>query len=74
MTDFTPRHAIVTGSDSGIGAATALALAEAGLDVAITYHSDKDGAEETAEGVRARGVRAVVAQFDATDFGSVPGR
>ncbi len=71
--DFTPRHAIVTGSDSGIGAATALALAAAGVDVAVTYHSDKDGAEETAAAVRARGARAIVAQFDATDFDSVPG-
>ncbi|MEI3867649.1 SDR family oxidoreductase [Microbacterium sp. CCNWLW134] len=69
MTDtFTPRHAIVTASDSGIGAATAIALAEAGLDVGITWHSDKDGAEKTAEEVRARGSRAVVTQFDATDL------
>ncbi len=33
---FEPRHAIVTGSSSGIGRASALALARAGLDVAIT--------------------------------------
>lgn len=66
---FTPRHAIVTASDSGIGAATAIALAEAGLDVGITWHSDEEGAQQTAEAVRARGGRAVVAQFDATDFG-----
>jgi NAD(P)-dependent dehydrogenase (short-subunit alcohol dehydrogenase family) len=65
---FAPRHAIVTASDSGIGAATAIALAEAGLDVGITWHSDQDGAEQTAEAVRARGSRAVVTQFDATDF------
>ncbi|MGH6728724.1 MAG: SDR family NAD(P)-dependent oxidoreductase, partial [Sphingomicrobium sp.] len=32
--------AIVTGGESGIGAATAVRLAEAGADVAITYHSD----------------------------------
>ena len=50
MTDFAPRHAIVTASDSGIGAATALALAEAGLDVGITWHSDEEGAQRTAEG------------------------
>ena len=66
--DFSPRHAIVTASDSGIGAATAIALAEAGLEVGITWHSDREGAEATAEEVRARGSRAVVAQFDATDF------
>ncbi|MDL5353192.1 SDR family oxidoreductase [Microbacterium sp. zg-YB36] len=65
---FSPSHAIVTASDSGIGAATAIALAEAGLDVGITWHTDRDGAEQTAEAVRARGSRAVVERFDATDL------
>ncbi|SIR99854.1 SDR family oxidoreductase [Microbacterium sp. RURRCA19A] len=72
MTDFSPRHAIVTGSDSGIGAATALAFAAAGIDVAITYNSDEDGAQKVAAAVRERGARAVVAQFDATDFDAIP--
>jgi len=69
---FTPTHAIVTASDSGIGAATAIALAEAGLDVGITWHSDEEGAQQTAEAVRARGARAVVTQFDATDLTGAP--
>ena len=68
---FAPRSAIVTASDSGIGAATALALADAGMDVGITWHSDQDGAEETAAGVRERGRRAVVSRFDATDLEAV---
>lgn len=63
-----PRRAIVTASDSGIGAATAIALAELGIDVGVTWHSDREGAEATAEAVRARGSRAVVARFDATDL------
>ena len=63
-----PRRAIVTASDSGIGAATAIALAEAGLDVGITWHSDQAGADATADAVRARGARAVVVRFDATDL------
>jgi NAD(P)-dependent dehydrogenase (short-subunit alcohol dehydrogenase family) len=71
--DFSPRHAIVTASDSGIGAATAIALAEAGLDVGITWHSDEEGAQRTAEAVRARGGRAVVTQFDATDLDNAGG-
>ena len=58
------RAAIVTGSDSGIGRATALALAEAGHDVGITWHSDEEGAAETAQRVRATGRRAVVARLD----------
>lgn len=69
MTDgFSPRHAIVTGSDSGIGAATAIALARAGLDVGVTWYSDEAGANATAQAVRDVGGRAVVAQFDATDL------
>ncbi|MFE1646734.1 SDR family oxidoreductase [Microbacterium sp. P01] len=65
---FAPHRAIVTASDSGIGRATALALADAGMDVGVTWHSDKEGAEETAEGVRSRGRKAFVVQFDATDL------
>jgi NAD(P)-dependent dehydrogenase (short-subunit alcohol dehydrogenase family) len=63
---FTPRTAIVTASDSGIGRATAIALARDGMDVGITWHSDSDGAEDTAERVRALGRKAVVARFDGT--------
>ncbi|MET0842854.1 MAG: SDR family oxidoreductase [Mycetocola sp.] len=65
---FSPKFAIVTGSDSGIGRATAVALAEAGMDVGITWHSDQAGAEETAKEVRSHGRNAVVAQLDTTDL------
>ncbi|MFC8680478.1 SDR family oxidoreductase [Microbacterium ureisolvens] len=71
--DFAPRTAIVTASDSGIGQATAIALADAGLDVGITWHSDEEGAEKTAAAVRERGRRAEVTRFDATDLESVAG-
>jgi len=67
MSDNRPRTAIVTGSDSGIGRETALALAEDGVDVGITWHSDEDGANETARLVRERGRKAVTAQLDTTD-------
>lgn len=66
--DFAPRRAIVTASDSGIGQATALALADAGMDVGITWHSDEEGAERTAAAVRERGRAAEVTRFDATDL------
>jgi len=66
--DFTPRTAIVTASDSGIGRATAVALALAGMDVGITYHNDQEGAEATAEEVRSRGRQAYVAHLDTTDL------
>ena len=65
---FSPRTAIVTGSDSGIGRATAVALAAAGMDVGITWHDDEEGAERTAEEVRSHGVKAVVAELDKTDL------
>jgi NAD(P)-dependent dehydrogenase (short-subunit alcohol dehydrogenase family) len=58
------RRAVVTGSDSGIGCASALALAEEGVDVGVTWHTDREGAERTGEAVRARGARAVVARLD----------
>jgi NAD(P)-dependent dehydrogenase (short-subunit alcohol dehydrogenase family) len=63
---FLPRAAIVTGSDSGIGRAIAVALAEAGMDVGITFHTDEEGAETTATEVRSHGRSAWVAQFDAS--------
>src|SRR5256886_287358 len=52
------RVALVTGASSGIGRAIALAYAAAGADVALTYHGNRSGAEETAEQARAAGRRA----------------
>ncbi|GHF39020.1 hypothetical protein FHX82_006624 [Amycolatopsis bartoniae] len=63
-----PRTAIVTGSDSGIGRAIAAALGGGGVDVGITYHSDADGARDTAEEVRRLGARAEVRHLDLTDL------
>jgi NAD(P)-dependent dehydrogenase (short-subunit alcohol dehydrogenase family) len=58
---------IVTGSDSGIGRAVAIALARAGHDVGITWNTDEAGAEATARSARAAGVRAAVRRLDLTD-------
>jgi NAD(P)-dependent dehydrogenase (short-subunit alcohol dehydrogenase family) len=62
------RKAIVTASDSGIGKATAVRLARDGFDVGVTWHSDREGAEDTAREVRELGSDAVVAQLDVTRF------
>ena len=67
MTDRTRPLAIVTGADSGIGRATAVALATAGHDLLITYRSDHDGAEETAAEIEAQGATARVERCDQTD-------
>jgi NAD(P)-dependent dehydrogenase (short-subunit alcohol dehydrogenase family) len=62
-----PRLALVTGADSGIGKATAELLATEGYDIAVTYHSDAEGAEDTRAEVERRGQRCFVAQHDAAD-------
>ena len=72
MATTRPR-AIVTGSDSGIGKASAVALADRGFDVGITWHEDRDGAESTADEVRALGARAEVRHLDLDDLPSAVG-
>ena len=68
---LTNKVAIVTGADSGIGQAIAALFAEQGADVAISYHSDREGAEETKRRVEAAGRRGYVAQSDVSDPASV---
>jgi glucose 1-dehydrogenase len=58
------KVALITGSDSGIGQATATAFAGEGADVIITYLDDADGAGRTREAVEAAGRRALVVQCD----------
>jgi len=60
--------AIVTGSDSGIGRATAVRLAAEGFDVGVTWHEDERGAHQTAEKVRRHGRRAEVRRLDLADL------
>jgi NAD(P)-dependent dehydrogenase (short-subunit alcohol dehydrogenase family) len=59
-----PRLAVVTGGDSGMGKATAELLATEGFDVALTYHTDQAGAEDTAAAIETRGRRCLVARHD----------
>src|SRR5690348_10856917 len=58
------RAALVTGADSGIGRAVALAFAREGADVVISYLDEHDDAKETARLVEGAGVRAVLAPGD----------
>lgn len=59
--------ALITGSDSGIGQATAIAFAKEGADVVISYLNDEEGAERTRAAVEAEGRRALVVQCDVSD-------
>jgi NAD(P)-dependent dehydrogenase (short-subunit alcohol dehydrogenase family) len=60
-------NAIVTGGNSGIGRATAVALAAAGFDVGFTWHAEEERAESAAEEIRSHGRRAELAQVDLHD-------
>lgn len=60
------RNAVVTAGDSGIGRATAVALAAAGCQVGITWHSDEQGAAETVREIWDAGGRCEVEQMDLT--------
>ena len=59
--------AVVTASDSGIGEASAVALARRGFDVGITWRSDEQGAQEAAAQVRDAGRRAEIRRLDLSD-------
>jgi 3-oxoacyl-[acyl-carrier protein] reductase len=58
------KAAIVTGSSSGVGHATAVRLAKKGCSVVINYSRKREAAERVAEEVRALGVKAAVVQAD----------
>ena len=64
MSRLTEKIAVVTGSDSGIGQATAIALAGEGASVVVQYLKDADGAEATRRQVEAAGAKAIVVQAD----------
>ena len=59
--------ALITGSDSGIGQATAVEFAKEGADVVVHYLSDADGADHTRKAVEAENRRAIVVQCDVSD-------
>lgn len=68
----TPRRTVViTGAESGIGAACARIFGEAGDHVAILYHSDAAAAEASATAVRQAGGEATIVQCSVDDEASV---
>jgi glucose 1-dehydrogenase len=65
------QTALVTGANSGIGRAIALALGRAGADVIINYVSAPEEAERVAEEIRRSGRRAITAQADVSNEAEV---
>jgi NAD(P)-dependent dehydrogenase (short-subunit alcohol dehydrogenase family) len=61
------KVALITGGDSGIGRAVAIAFAKEGADVAIVYLNEHDDAKETKNLVEKHGRRAVAIAGDITD-------
>lgn len=65
------KVALVTGSSSGIGQGIAVAFAQAGADLTVTYTSNRAGAEETAERVRGLGRRVHLVEVDVAEEAAV---
>src|SRR3954463_13540728 len=61
------RKAVITGGDSGIGRAVALAFAREGADVLVSYYDEHEDARETCRLVESAGRKAVAMPGDIKD-------
>src|SRR4029450_4591004 len=71
MSELRGKRALVTGGSRGIGAGIALALADKGADVAITYERSADRAAEVVRAIEGRGRRAIAIRADRAGPGAV---
>ena len=67
MAPLSGKSALVTGGSRGIGAAIAKRLAKEGADVAITYSSSQQRAQQVVDDILSEGGRAVAIKADAAD-------
>lgn len=70
-TDLAGKVALVTGASRGIGSAIALAIAEAGADVAVNYRERSDAAADVADTIRGKGRRALTVGADVSKAADV---
>ena len=64
---LTGKKAVITGADSGIGRAVALAFAREGADILVSYYSEHEDARETQRLVESAGRKCLLAAGDIKD-------
>lgn len=67
---MTQQIGVITGGSRGLGKNTALAMAKQGIDVILTFHSQKAAAEAVVAEITAMGRKAVALQLDVADASS----
>ena len=67
MNNYKGNVAIVTGSSSGVGSATAVLLAENGFNVVVNYSRNEAGAQKTADACEAAGAEAIICKADVSE-------
>lgn len=67
------KIALITGGSRGLGKNMALAIAKKGLDVVITYHSNKEAADQVVNEIEAIGQKAKALQLDTSNTGLFDG-
>jgi NAD(P)-dependent dehydrogenase (short-subunit alcohol dehydrogenase family) len=67
MSNLAGKRALVTGGSRGIGAAIAIALAENGADVALTFQNSADRAEAVVASIKGLGRRGAAIKADSAD-------
>jgi len=70
---MTLKIGLITGASRGLGKSTALAMAKQGIDVVLTYHSQKEAAEAVVAEIVAMGRKAVALQLDVADASNFVG-
>ncbi len=71
MDDITGKVALVTGGDRGIGRGIAIALAQAGVDVAVNYHTNQGDARQVCAEIDKYNRRCLPIQADISDIRQV---
>ncbi len=69
----TTKIALVTGGSRGLGRNMALAIAKKGIDVIITYHSNKEAADSVVAEIQSLGQKAVAFQLDTSNVAAFDG-